>query len=248
MAVEDKVYAKELLNLGTVEIGNLKLQLVLTNVVLTSFVAVIVIAFFSYIFTRNMSIKNPSMRQLFIETLIVTIAKQIRAMSNMPIFPFFGLIATMWILISFSNLIGIIPIPIFHTPTADLSAVAGLSTITFLSIYYFGVRYHGISYFKEFFEPVFFFFPFHVVGEFGRIVSLTFRLFGNMLGWDLIIAILVYLTGLLIPVPAMLFHIFEALLQAYIFGLLTLAYIVSGLKVEELEKRFSNIKEDWYET
>jgi len=68
-----------------------------------------------------------------------------------------------------------------------------------------------------------------------------------MLGWDLIIAILVLLTGVLIPVPMMLFNIVGDIIQAYLFGVLTLAYIVAGLKVEEIDRKLSGIKEDWYE-
>ena len=68
-----------------------------------------------------------------------------------------------------------------------------------------------------------------------------------MLGWDLIIAMLVLLTGLLVPVPMMLFNIVGDFIQAYLFGVLTLAYIVAGLKVEELDKKLSYLKENWYE-
>ncbi|EDP73353.1 F0F1 ATP synthase subunit A, partial [Hydrogenivirga sp. 128-5-R1-1] len=189
--------------------------------------------------------KNPSIKQVFIETVIVAMARQIRDFSNMPISPFFNLIATMWIFVVFSNLMGMIPG--FHTPTGNLSAVAGLSTITFFSVFYYGIKFHGFSYLKRFFEPIFILFPLNIIGEFGRIISLTFRLFGNMLGWDLIIAMLVLLTGLLVPVPMMLFNIVGDLIQAYLFGVLTLAYIVAGLKVEELDKKLSYLKENWYE-
>jgi F-type H+-transporting ATPase subunit a len=241
----EKVFTKELFDFGYISIGNLKVKLVITDVVLTTWVAMIFAVILSLIFTKNLKIKDPSTRQILIETIIISMARQIRDFSQTPVFPFFNLIATMWIFVAFSNLIGMIP-P-FHTPTGNISAVAGLSTITFFSIYYYGVKFHGISYFKKFFEPVFILFPLNIVGEFGRILSLTFRLFGNMLGWDLIIAILVLLTGVLIPVPMMLFNIVGDIIQAYLFGVLTLAYIVAGLKVEDIDKKLSGIKEDWYE-
>ncbi len=244
MGVE-KVFTKELFDFGYISIGNLKVKLVITDVVLTTWVAMIFAVILSLIFTKNLKIKDPSTRQILIETIIISMARQIRDFSQTPVFPFFNLIATMWIFVAFSNLIGMIP-P-FHTPTGNISAVAGLSTITFFSIYYYGVKFHGISYFKKFFEPVFILFPLNIVGELGRILSLTFRLFGNMLGWDLIIAILVLLTGVLIPVPMMLFNIVGDIIQAYLFGVLTLAYIVAGLKVEDIDKKLSGIKEDWYE-
>jgi len=244
MGVE-KVFTKELMDFGYIQILGIKLHLVLTDVVVTTWVAMAVVSVISFFLTRNLSVKSPSLRQILAETVIVAMAKQIRDFSQTPVFPFFSLIATMWIFVAFSNLIGMVP-P-FHTPTGNIAAVAGLSTITFFSIYYYGVRFHGIGYFKKFFEPVFILFPLNVIGEFGRILSLTFRLFGNMLGWDLIIAILVLLTGLLVPVPMMLFNIVGDIIQAYLFGVLTLAYIVAGLRVEEIDKKLSGIKEDWYE-
>ncbi|WP_457622647.1 F0F1 ATP synthase subunit A [Persephonella sp.] len=244
MGVE-KVFTKELLDLGYISIGNIKIHLVITDVVLTTWVAMAVVVVLSFILTRDLKVKHPSTKQVLIETVIIAMAKQIKDFSQTPVFPFFSLIATMWIFVAFSNLIGMVP-P-FHTPTGNLSAVAGLSTITFFSIYYYGVKFHGVGYFKKFFEPVFILFPLNVVGEFGRILSLTFRLFGNMLGWDLIIAILVLLTGVLIPVPMMLFNIVGDIIQAYLFGVLTLAYIVAGLKVEEIDRKLSGLKEDWYE-
>lgn len=244
MGVE-KVFTKELIDFGYLEIGNLKIHLVLTDVVITTWVSMVIVVILSFIFTRNLKIKNPSIRQILIETIIVAMAKQIRDFSNMPISPFFNLIATIWIFVAFSNLIGMIPG--FHTPTGNLAAVAGLSTITFFSVFYYGIKFHGFSYLKKFFEPIFILFPLNVVGEVGRIISLTFRLFGNMLGWDLIIAMLVLLTGILVPVPMMLFNIVGDLIQAYLFGVLTLAYIVAGLKVEELDKKLSYLKENWYE-
>jgi len=244
MGVE-KVFTKEFFDFGYIQIGNLKLHLVITDVVITTWIAMIIVVVLSIFFTQNLKLKNPSLRQIFIETLIIAMAKQIRDFSNMPISPFFNLIATMWIFVAFSNLMGMIPM--FHTPTGNLAAVMGLSTITFFSVFYYGIKFHGFSYLKRFFEPIFILFPLNIIGEFGRIVSLTFRLFGNMLGWDLIIAMLVLLTGILIPVPMMLFNIVGDLIQAYLFGVLTLAYIVAGLKVEELDKKLSTLKENWYE-
>ncbi|RMA97240.1 F0F1 ATP synthase subunit A [Hydrogenothermus marinus] len=245
MNVAEKVFTKELFDFGYITIENIKIHLALTDVVITTWIAMAVIIVLAFIFTRNLKIKNPSTKQIFIETLLIAIAKQIKDFAQMPISPFFNFIATIWIFVAFSNIIGMVP-P-FHTPTGDISAVAGLSTITLFSIYYYGVKFHGLSYFKKFFEPVFILFPLNIVGEFGRILSLTFRLFGNMLGWDLIIAILVLLTAVIVPVPMMLFNILGDIIQAYLFGILTLAYIVAGLKVEELDKKLAYLKEDWYE-
>ncbi len=235
----------EVFDFGTVSIFGFKVSLSINEVVVTTWIAMALCVLLSVIFTRNLSVENPTLRQLFIETVIVAIARQIRDFSRMPVSVFFNFIATMWIFVAFSNLIGMVP-P-FSTPTSDLNAVAGLSTIVFFSTYYYGVKFYGISFLKKFIEPNPILLPLNVVGEIGRILSLTIRLFGNMLGWDLIIAMLVLLTGIIVPVPLMLFNVLGDLIQAYLYGALTLVYIVAGLRVEELEAGLIESEEKWYE-
>jgi F-type H+-transporting ATPase subunit a len=235
----------EVFSFGTVELFGIKLSLSITEVVITTWVAIALCVAFAVFFTRKLSLENPSLRQLFIETVIVAIAKQIREFSGMPVAVFFNFIATLWLFVAFSNLVGMIP-P-FSTPTSDLNAVAGLSTVVFFSTYYYGVKFYGISFLKRFIEPNPVLLPLNIVGEVGRILSLTIRLFGNMLGWDLIIAMLVLLTGIIVPVPLMLFNVLGDLIQAYLYGALTLVYIVAGLKVEEIDRKLANLYEDWYQ-
>ncbi len=239
-----EIERKAVLDFGSLRVGGFELELSLTDTVITTWIAMGVVVALSYLLTRRLRVKEPSYRQLLAELLLSAMARQIREFSRMPVAPFFAFIATMWIFVGSSNLIGMVP-PL-STPTGDLSAVAGLSTITFFSIFYYGVRFQGLSYFRRYFEPIFILFPLNVVGELGRILSLTFRLFGNMLGWDLIIGILVLLTGLLVPVPMMLFNVLGDVIQAYLFGILTLAYIVAGLEVQEVRKKLSHLEESWY--
>ena len=233
------------IDLGYLSIGKYKLHLVISETVITTWITMALLAGFALFFTRGLKIRNPSYRQLFIETLIIAIAKQIRGFSKTPVEPFFSLIATMWLFVGASNLIGLAPY--FSKPTADLSAVSGLSTITLFSIFYYGLKFEGLSYFKKFLEPFFIFLPLNIIGEFGRILSLTFRLFGNMLGWEIILGILLLVAGLLVPVPLMLLSFLGDVIQAYLFGMLTFAYIIAGINVSELNKKLSGIKENWYE-
>ncbi|WP_457600169.1 F0F1 ATP synthase subunit A [Hydrogenivirga sp.] len=240
-----EITKRVLIDLGYFNVGGVSFHLVITEVVVTTWVAMAAVSLIAFLLTRNLRVERPSYAQLIAETLIVAMARQIHGFARTPVKPFFSLIATMWLFVGASNLIGMVP-P-FSTPTGDLSAVVGLSTITLLSIFYYGVKFQGISYFRRYFEPFVLLFPLNVIGEVGRILSLTFRLFGNMLGWDLIIGILVLLTGLLVPVPMMLFNVLGDVIQAYLFGILTLAYIVAGLEVEEINRKFAGLKEDWYE-
>ncbi len=241
MDIEKRV----IIDLGSFEIHGINVKLEITEVVLTSWVVMLALTLCSYFVSKRLRVENPGRLQLLVETLLIAMARQIREFSGMPAGYFFNLIATMWLFVGASNIIGLVP-P-FTTPTGDLWAVAGLSTITFLSIFYFGIKLEGVSYLKRYFEPFFFLFPLNVIGELARILSLTFRLFGNMAGWDLIIGILVLLTGVLVPVPLMLFNVLGDIIQAYIFGILSLAFIIAGIDVEKVRERVGYVKEDWYD-
>jgi len=72
--------------------------------------------------------------------------------------------------------------------------------------------------------------PFNVIGELSRTLALSLRLFGNMLSGHLIGAILVYLTGVLLPVPLMLLSVLTSVVQGYIFGVLTLVFTASSMR------------------
>lgn len=228
-------FPRTLIDFGSIQLGSIKIDLILTDVVTTSWAAILILALLSWLMTRGLSVSQPKRPQLIAESVILAMAKQIKDFSQMPIERFFSLIATMWLFVGMSNLIGMTPF--FSTPTRDISAVLGLTAITFFSIYYFGFKDQGIHFLKHYIEPVIFLLPLNIIGELGRILSLSFRLFGNMLGWELIIGILLLLAGLLIPVPMMLFNLVGNVIQAYLFGILTLVYIVSGLKTENYESK-----------
>ena len=126
-----------------------------------------------------------------------------------------------------SNLSGIVGM---RPPTADWATTFALAMATFILIQAMGIAQRKGRYLKSFFEPVFIFFPLNVIGELARPISLSFRLFGNVLA-GLIFMSLVY--GLLpvylrIALPAALhayFDLFSGVLQTYIFCVLSLTFI-----------------------
>ena len=79
--------------------------------------------------------------------------------------------------------------------------------------------------------------PFHVVGELTRTLALAVRLFGNMMSLELAAMLVLMVAGLLVPIPLLLLHALEAVIQAYIFGMLALVYIAGGLQSQELRRR-----------
>jgi len=145
---------------------------------------------------------------------------------------FLPLIGTTAFFILFSNLLG--TIPGFEPPTSNLNTNIACALVIFLSTHYVGIKTHGASYIKHFMGPVLWLAPLMIIveliGHFARIVSLSFRLFGNMFGDHLLLAIFVSLVPLFIPVIFMGLGIFVALIQAFVFTLLSIIYITGALE------------------
>ena len=143
------------------------------------------------------------------------------------------LLATCFIFILFMNLLGLIPG--FVPPTDQMNITVGLAVVIFLSTHYFGVREHGIAYFKHFLGPVWWLSPLifiiELIGHLARILSLSIRLFGNITGHELVLGILFLLAGAFFaPLPIMALGIFVALLQAFVFLLLSIIYFSGAME------------------
>lgn len=145
---------------------------------------------------------------------------------------YFPLIATLGLYILISNLLGLIPglLP----PTANLNTTAGLALVVFLSTHIIGIKEHGIKYLKRFIGPVWWLaplmLPIEILGHLFRPVSLSLRLFGNMMGHELIVGILLVVAPLLAPVAAQMLGILVSFIQAFIFSLLAMMYIGGALE------------------
>ncbi len=144
-------------------------------------------------------------------------------------------IMTMWIFLVVANLAGLIPG--LHSPTRDFSATAGLAFLVFLAVHWFGIRTQGLkAYLRHYLAPSPILLPFNLISEISRTIALAVRLFGNIMSMELIGLLLLLVAGFLVPVPILMLHIIEALVQAYIFGMLALIYIAGGLQSQELHR------------
>ena len=139
--------------------------------------------------------------------------------------------------ILFSNLSGILGL---RPPTADWATTFAFSLATFGLIQIMGIRYRKGEYLKSFFKPVFFFFPLNLISEIARPVSLSFRLFGNVLAGliltSLVYSLPIYLRFLLPTVVHAYFDLFSGILQTYIFCVLSLTFIGSAAAIPEKTK------------
>jgi F-type H+-transporting ATPase subunit a len=137
-------------------------------------------------------------------------------------------VLTIFIFIWAANLIGIIPIPGFMEPTRNLNVPLGLGIMAVSVVHYMSIKNKGIfPYLKGFTEPFFPMAPINVVGEFSKTISISFRLFGNILGGAIILIVISSLVRfILIPVGLSLFFgVFIGTIQAFVFTMLAISYI-----------------------
>ena len=141
------------------------------------------------------------------------------------------LICSLFLFIVFSNWLGIFPH--MEEPTKDLNTPLSLGIMGFVIAHYAGIKSKGFkAYAKEYFEPIFFMMPLNVIGELAKIISISFRLFGNIMGGAIIILVVSHLTWSIVTPPFLFafFGLFVGAIQAFVFTMLTLVYIAMQVK------------------
>ena len=200
--------------------------------VLTSWAILAVLGLASWLATRALSIEKPGLVQTALEGLVLAIEDAIEGVlpgRSALLLPFIG---TLWIFVAVANLSGLIPG--VSAPTGKLSTTAALAFLVFLAVHAFGIRADGLgSYLRHYLVPSPILLPFHLLGELSRTLALAIRLFGNMMSLEMAALLVLMVAGLLVPVPILMLHILEALVQAYIFGTLALIYIAGGMQSRE---------------
>jgi len=144
---------------------------------------------------------------------------------------YFPLICGLFMFLLLSNWLGIIPE--LSEPTKDLNTPLGFGIMGFFIAHHAGIKAKGIKgYLNEYFQPIFFMAPLNVIGELAKVVSISFRLYGNILGGSIIILIVSHLVyGLVLP-PVLIcfFGLFVGSIQAFVFTMLTVVYISVQVK------------------
>jgi F-type H+-transporting ATPase subunit a len=145
----------------------------------------------------------------------------------------FPLLLTVFLFVLLGNLFGLVPG--FYPPTASINTTCALALIVVSWSHVIGLKMHGVKYIKHFLGPVAalmpLFFIIEVIGHLARVLSLTLRLFGNMMGHELVVGILLMLAGpFLVPLPIMAMGILVSLIQAIVFFLLPTMYIAGAIE------------------
>jgi F-type H+-transporting ATPase subunit a len=145
---------------------------------------------------------------------------------------FFPLIATIGFFILFSNLIGLIPG--FDSPTGSLNTTIAMALVVFFLTHIVGVKMQGMKYFKQFLGPVWWLIPLmmpiEIISHLSRPLSLSVRLFGNISGGHIVLAVIFVLVPLLIPLPILILKILISVIQTLVFMLLSMMYIAGAME------------------
>jgi F-type H+-transporting ATPase subunit a len=155
----------------------------------------------------------------------------------------FPLVATLFIFIITANYAGLLPlvgtvgrwedegghrvlVPFFRAPNADLNMTIAMALLAFVTVQYSGIAAHGVGgYLKELTTPILLA-PIHIISELSRIISLSARLFGNIFGGEVLVTVIYSLTYVFIPVIFLGLELLFGFIQALIFSLLTMSYII----------------------
>jgi F-type H+-transporting ATPase subunit a len=209
------------------------------QVLMTSWVVLAIIFTLSFLGNRDLKSTPDGVQNFneFVTEFIRDLAKtQIGEHDYLNWVPFLG---TIFLFIFVSNWSGaLLPYHVFEipsgelaAPTNDINTTVALALLTSISYFYAGFSKKGLGYFKRYISPAAFLLPINVLEDFTKPLSLSFRLFGNILADELVVGVLVSLVPLVVPIPLMLLGLFTSGIQALVFATLAGAYI--GEAVEE---------------
>jgi F-type H+-transporting ATPase subunit a len=201
--------------------------LAITDTVVTTWIIMAVIGGFSYLVSRRLRL-DPGPLQTAVEGIVSAIEAAIEEVAPQHASYLLPFIGTLWLFLVVANLCSLIPG--VHSPTRDLSATAALALLVFVSTHWVAIRISGIAYLREYLSPSPLLLPFHIISEITRTLALAVRLFGNMMSLEMAALLILMVAGFLAPVPILMLHVVEALVQAYIFGMLALIYIAGSIQ------------------
>ena len=136
------------------------------------------------------------------------------------------MICALFMFLTLSNWWGIIPF--MHEPTKDLNTPLSMGIMGFFVAHYVGIKENGLkAYLSHYFQPFFFMLPLNIIDVLSKVISISFRLFGNIMGGSIIILVVSYLTLSIVlpPFLNMFFGLFVGTIQAFVFTMLTVTYI-----------------------
>nr|AUT83512.1 ATP synthase CF0 subunit IV [Carex pallescens] len=216
------------------QIGGLQIH---GQVLITSWIVIAILLVSVIIAVRNPQ-TIPTDGQNFFEYILEFIRDLSKTQIGDEYGPWVPFIGTMFLFIFVSNWSGalfpwkIIELPHgeLAAPTNDINTTVALALLTSMAYFYAGLSKKGLSYFEKYIKPTPILLPINILEDFTKPLSLSFRLFGNILADELVVVVLVSLVPLVIPIPVMLLGLFTSGIQALIFATLAAAYIGESME------------------
>lgn len=179
---------------------------------------------------------------LLMQTLVESFYMFVISITPQHATKFFPLVATIFLFVLFGSWAGLLPgvesiglktphgfVPLLRGATADINTTLALAIFAIVSVQIFGYKHRGMRYFKKFLDfsnPINLFVGFlELISEFSRMISFTFRLFGNIFAGEVLLAVIAFLVPLLASLPFLGLEIFVGFIQALVFSTLTLVFI-----------------------
>jgi F-type H+-transporting ATPase subunit a len=194
--------------------------------IIYSWAVIALLLVLAWMATRRMTLV-PKGAQNFFEFLIKSVEDFVVANMGEAGRKVFPVLFTLFIYIWFCNLTGLLPSS--DAPTANINTTASMGLFVFFYYNYWGIKLHGFSYIKHFTGPYWWLspimFPIEIVSHLARPLSLTLRLFGNIRGEEIVIALMFLLAPLLGSLPIFILFLLMKTMQAFIFFMLTMMYL-----------------------
>lgn len=210
------------------------------STLLSTWIVILVLTFFASVVTGRIPADGaPSRWQSFLEVIVEHTRQQLKELGVTEPNCCLPFVATIFVFIAMSTLLGVIPG--FTPPTASLSTTAALAICVFFAVPYFGIATSGPRhYLRRYVEPTWLMAPFNIMGDLSRTVALSVRLFGNAMSETMIIAICLTIAPLIFPLFMKVLGLLTGMVQAYIFAVLAALYIAAGMRSRDRDSQSQN--------
>lgn len=199
----------------------------ITRPVVTTWAIMIVMVLLAALLRSRLRVDAPGRWQVLAELLLTTLRDEMRATMKLDPAPFLPMMGTLFLFILLANLSGLLPG--VEPPTGAVETDLALALSVLVAVVGYGVRAHGAwGYLKTYAEPNLLVLPLNLLEAFTRVLSMTVRLFGNIMSGMFISAVVLGLAGLLVPIPFMALDLLTGLIQAYIFTVLAMVFIAAA--------------------
>lgn len=201
----------------------------LNATIVNTWIVMAILVAVSYFATRNWyADRAPSPWRNALEVIVKAIEQQVEEISSKAIRPVVYFAGTLFLFIALANLM--IVIPGFRPPTGSLSTTVALTITVICAVPLFSISHHGVKhYLSQFVKPTWVMLPLNIIAEFSRAISLSVRLYGNIMSGAVIAAILLAIAPFFFPIVMELLSLLTGMIQAYIFAILATVYIASAM-------------------